>query len=128
MSDLSLTELEKLTKNQLLDLVKRDIVKVVNTENKPLNPSKEQRPEYQKFINLRGVPISISEASRKYNVAHPTIVRWTQRGHIKRLGMDRNRVLIDEADIAYCAEIYRSRSGQGKWLFNQDGTPYVPKT
>lgn len=125
MSDLSLTELEKLTKNQLLDLVKRDIVKIMMTD-KPLNTPKEERPEYQK--RLAGLPISISQAGRKYQVSKQTISRWLKKGYIRKVGLDRNRILIDEADIAYCSAIYHANKGQGRWLFNPDGTPYIPKT
>ncbi len=85
---------------------------------------KEQLPEYMKHQHLKGVPIWLSEAARKYDIAQVTINQWRAKGYIKTLGMDRNRVLVDEADVAYCAEIYHQRGGQGKWLFNPDGTPY----
>jgi hypothetical protein len=89
---------------------------------------KEQLPEYKKHKHLKGVPIWISEAGRKYGILIATISKWVAAGYIKKLGLDGNRVLVDEADVAYCAEVYRQRSGQGKWLFNPDGTPYQPKT
>lgn len=89
---------------------------------------KEKLPEYKKHKHLKGVPIWISEAWRKYDISTKTLSRWASAGYIKTLGLDGNRVLLDEADVAYCAEVYRQRSGQGKWLFNPDGTPYRPKT
>ncbi|HNB54258.1 MAG TPA: hypothetical protein PK530_20080 [Anaerolineales bacterium] len=89
---------------------------------------KEQLPEYKKHSHLKGVPIWLSEAGRKYQIPLMTVSRWVSAGYIKSLGMDGNRILIDEADIAYCAEIYRQRKGQGKWLFNPDGTPYRKMT
>ena len=89
---------------------------------------KEELPEYKKHANLKGASISISDASRKYYVPNPTIVRWVAKGIIKRLGVDKNRVLIDHADMAYCAEIYYANQGQGKHLFNHDGTPYIPRS
>ncbi len=89
---------------------------------------KEQLPEYRKHAHLKGTPIWISEAERIYKVANPTIVHWVAKGIIKRLGTDKNRVLIDQADMAYCAEIYHSNKGQGKRIFNPDGTPYVPRS
>ncbi len=85
---------------------------------------KEQLPEYKKHKHLKGVPIWISEAGRKYDILQVTISKWVKAGYIKTLGMNGNRVLVDEADVAYCAEIYHQRGGQGKWLFNPDGTPY----
>jgi hypothetical protein len=91
----------------------------------PQNPiPKEELPEYQKHAHLKGQAIWQSEAARKYNISSKTISRWVSAGIIKSLGMDGNKMLIDEADMAYCAEIYHQRSGQGKWLFNKDGTPY----
>ncbi|MFZ5884053.1 MAG: hypothetical protein ACOYYI_09765 [Chloroflexota bacterium] len=89
---------------------------------------KEDLPEYKKHAHLKGVPIWISEAERKYGVANPTISVWVKRGIIKVIGHDKNRKLIDEADMAYCAEIYNQRKGQGKWLFDKNGLPYKPKT
>lgn len=89
---------------------------------------KEDLPEYKKHAHLKGVPIWISEAERKYRVPNPTISVWVKRGLIKVLGYEKNRKLIDEADVAYCAEIYNQRKGQGKWLFDENGLPYKPKT
>ncbi|RPH60328.1 MAG: DNA-binding protein, partial [Chloroflexi bacterium] len=54
---------------------------------------REDLPEYKQFVHLRGVPIWVAEAARKYNVAHPNISRWLKSGIIKQLGMDRNRLL-----------------------------------
>jgi hypothetical protein len=88
------------------------------------NMKKEDLPEYKKFSHLAGQAIWVSEAARKYDVPHPTISVWTRKGIIKSLGKEKNRTLLDEQDVAYCAEIYSQRKGQGKWLFNPDGTPY----
>ncbi len=85
---------------------------------------KDELPEYQKHAHLKGMAIWISEAARKYNVLHQTILKWVNAGYIKRLGNDGYRTFVDEADVAYCAEIYHQRGGQGKWLFKEDGTPY----
>lgn len=89
---------------------------------------KEQLPEYIRYMHLRGTVIWISDAARKYNIPNPTIVRWVAKGIIKRLGTEKNKVLIDQADMAYCAEIYHAHKGQGKWLFNPDGTPYISRS
>ncbi len=91
------------------------------------NLSKEDLPEYKKHAHLRGNPIWISEAARKYNLLAQTIWKWVKAGYIKQLGLNGNKVLIDEADVAYCAEIYRQRGKMGRVLFNSDGTPYKRK-
>jgi len=89
---------------------------------------KEQLPEYKKHAHLKGVPIWISDAARRYNIPQVTVSRWVQKGLIKTIGADKNKILLDEQDIAYCAEIHHERGGQGKWLFKTDGTLYIPRT
>jgi hypothetical protein len=88
---------------------------------------KEELPEYKKHAYLKGIEIWMMEASRKYDIPSSTLTRWINAGYISRLSNDGYRTFLDEADVAYCAEIYHKRSGQGKWLFNRDGTPYKPK-
>jgi hypothetical protein len=129
MTTLTPTDLDQFTKAGLKNLVKRGIVRVsmdiTLTELETM--TKDELPEYQKHTKLIGKSISISEAARKYKIPNGTVVRWVQRGIIRRLGTEKNRVLIDEADVAYCAEIRSQNPGAGRWLFNIDGTPYTPK-
>jgi len=47
-----------------------------------------------------------------------------QRGLIHQLGKEGRKTLLDEADVAYCAGVYRQNSGQGKWAFDDAGRPY----
>jgi hypothetical protein len=89
---------------------------------------KEDLPEYKKHAHLQGNPIWISEAGRKYGILQPTLSKWVRVGIIKIIGREANRILLDEADVAYCAEIYRKHGKPGRILFNPDGTPYKPKT
>jgi hypothetical protein len=86
---------------------------------------REELPDYQQFAHLRSQPIWVAEAARKYNVVHQNISRWIKAGVIKQLGVDRNRLLLDEQDVAYCAYVYHQRNAKrGSWLFRPDGTPY----
>ncbi len=85
---------------------------------------KEALPEYRENEELRGTPISINEAGRKYKLNTSTLTRWMQRGLIRQLGKDGRKTLLDEADVAYCARVYQSNSGKGKWVFDQVGRPY----
>ena len=90
---------------------------------------KEDLPEYQKHVHLQGVGIGIAEAARKYNLAFSTVQNWVKVGYVKKIKQEGQKILIDEADVAYCNEVYRSRGGtRGRWLFKPDGTPYKPKT
>ena len=91
-------------------------------------PKKEDLKEYKLHAHLKGVGISISDASRKYKINHSTLYRWSSAKYIARIGVDKNRVLLDEADVAYCAEIYQRYGQQGKTLFNSDGTPHYVRT
>lgn len=86
---------------------------------------KQSRPEYLKFAHLQGIGIGMGEASRKYGVNTVTIHRWVKRGLIAVVGYQgKQKILIDEADIAYCAEVQSHNPGQGHWIFNDDGTPF----
>lgn len=86
--------------------------------------AREERPEFKAVAHLIGVPINLREAGRKYGIPGPTISRWVKKGLIAKIGQNGQRVLLDEADVAYCATIYKTSGSQGKWLFNPDGTPY----
>ena len=82
----------------------------------------------EQFDHLRGKGLGIAEAGRKYDIPDQTLSRWSKAGYIKRLGRSGRKVLIDEADVAYCAAVYRMQDGgQGKRIFNDDGHPYRPK-
>jgi len=96
---------------------------------KPTPPTpKEELPEYKKHGHLKGQELGVAEAGRKYHIPYTTINGWVKHGYIARLGRLGQKILLDEADVAYCAEIYRERGSQGRWLFNPDGTPYIPET
>jgi predicted site-specific integrase-resolvase len=87
---------------------------------------KHERPEYIKHAHLHGVGIGLREAGRKYQIHPDTLSGWVQAGYIKKLGMGGvKKVLLDEADVAYAAEVYHSNPGKaGRRIFNPDGTPY----
>lgn len=93
----------------------------------PSPVKKEDLPEYKKFAHLHKEKIWISEAARKYGVPATTISGWVKSGILPRAGVEKNRIILDEQDVAYCAEIYHKHGGQGKWVFNSDGTPYIAK-
>ena len=87
---------------------------------------KQDVPEYKKFQKLHGVAIGISDAARKYGIPQGTISRWKIKGLVKQLGVEKNRVLVDEQDVAYCAYFYnKNEQGkrQGQWTFDLNGTP-----
>jgi len=94
---------------------------------KPLR--KEDLPEWQAFAHLEGVSIWVSEAAREHSIPHQTIFRWLKKGIVRRVGESGNKVLVDAADIAYCAKIYHDKNTkQGRRLFDRNGLPYKNKT
>lgn len=95
-----------------------------------LPQSKEQLAEFKKHKRLAGKPIAQTAAAEKYKLNMRTLTRWINKGWIAVIGQDEEdarRTMLNEQDVAYCAEVYHQRGGQGHWVFNDDGTPYVPK-
>jgi len=82
----------------------------------------------EKFGHLQGKPIRISQASRKYNVPNSTIRDYIDCGYIGIVDEGYPKK-IDEADAAYCAEIYHERKELGVRapLLDENGLPYQLK-
>jgi len=93
---------------------------------------KEDLPEYKKNSHLKGVAIGFTEALDKYKVNLSTLYRWYKKGLIKEVkrekGLGGQKIFLDEADVAYCMEVYRKQGGQGKRIFDREGKPYKPKS
>ncbi len=81
----------------------------------------------EKFARLRENPITISEATERYQVPRTTLLGWIELEYVKVI--DRGYPMrIDEADVAYCAEIYRERGAKrGVRIFDENGNPYQLK-
>ncbi len=81
------------------------------------------------FEHLRGNKLGIAEAARKYGLTHVTVSTWARQGIIRVVGRRGQKVLVDEADVALAAEVYRLKGGrQGARIFDKNGQPYRPKT
>lgn len=74
----------------------------------------------EKFDELRGNLLGISEAGLKYGVAPTVISGWVKQKKIEVKGSgSRNKKLIDEADVAYLVELGRAKKMRpGKKPFN----------
>ena len=82
------------------------------------------------FEYLRGNPITVSEAAKKYGVHRNTVLEWAKQKYITVLKPG-YRMQIDEADVAYCAAIHAERKQTGVRfgapLLDQSGKPYLLK-
>lgn len=89
------------------------------------------------FSHLQGQEINVTAASQKYSnqihIPYQTFSRWAKAGYIKILRDDGYWLILDEADVAYCAKIYRKKfelyDGQmaGRRIFDKYGNPYIRK-
>jgi hypothetical protein len=70
-------------------------------------------PNPADFSHLEGVGIHISAAAIKYSVDKSTISRWVKRGYIRIHGMEKNRLVIHERDVAFLAKLYQFNPGKG---------------
>ena len=118
--------ISNLSPTELKNYVARGIIRVVNIQSIPTRI--EETPEYKKFKHLAGHAIHLSEAARKYGIAQQTLSRYAVKGIIKKLKPVKNRTMVDESYVAYVKEVFESRAGQGKWMFDDQGLPYTPTT
>ncbi len=64
----------------------------------------------EKFAHLRGNLLGLTEAGLKYGVATGVISGWVQQGKLDIKGYaERNKKLIDEADIAFLVALGRAK-------------------
>jgi predicted site-specific integrase-resolvase len=115
-------------KLEVIETVNGDLLVADNNIDPSLNIKRKD------FEHLRGRKISMSEASRMYNVPQVNFSRWTKSGFITILGHGKKRsVLLDEADVAYCAAVYKAKHEfyggrlSGVSVFDKDGNPYQVK-
>ena len=76
----------------------------------------------KRFDHLRGRPIRLSEAARKYNLNKMSLWRWARGGYIRVLSPeDRWALELDEADVAYVHALAEAgRLKPGKALFGEE--------
>lgn len=76
----------------------------------------------EKYKHLQGNLLSMNEAGLKYGVTSSVISRWASHGLLDVKGTgERNKKLIDEADIAYLVALGRAKKMRpGKKPFRQD--------
>ncbi len=83
------------------------------------------------FAHLRGQTINAYQAQQKYDINHLNFIKWARAGYIEFQEDHegpRPQILMNEADVAYCAYVYRQKEteheGRIGRIFDKDGNPY----
>lgn len=94
--------------------------------------SSKQELIKQKYPALVGQAITVTEAANKYAINRDTILEWVNKGYLAVITSG-YRMTIDNADVAYCAEVYHARKRAGFGfsgaapLLDEHGLPYTIK-
>lgn len=84
----------------------------------------------ENYADLIDVPITVSDAVKKYNVPKGTLHTWISKKYLAVLSAG-YRMTINEADVAYCAAIYKRKKETGIGfrgpLLDENGLPYQLK-
>jgi predicted site-specific integrase-resolvase len=125
-------ELRRLVDSGKIDAIALPDGDVAVSEKDMTEPlRKEDLPEYKKFDHLSNETTWSRKAERDYEIPAATISTWVESGLIKKVGSEGRKVLLDAQDVAYCALVYnryKENGTQGRRIFNENGTPYKPKT
>ncbi len=128
LSEKVLTQLIQVGKIQAVRLPTGELL--VDADNNGHELKTKEEIIAKEFAQLKGRLITVTEAAQKYNLHRDSILEWVTRGYITPLkqGGRGSRMELDEAEVAYCAKIHRSRAGKrGVRLFDQYGNPYQLK-
>jgi hypothetical protein len=94
-----------------------------------MNEKTKEQIIKEQFPHLQGTGITISQAATKYNVPRSTLEAWVSRyGYITIVDDHNYPKTINEAEVAYCAEVYHTRRTKGIRsggipLLNEHGLP-----
>jgi len=107
---------------------------LVSAETNGHEPKTKQGIIAEKFANLRGRSISPYEAQKRYGDIHRSnFIRWARAGYIGIQKEEDRLIELNEADVAYCAYIYKQKKEEyggriaGVKLFDESGNPYQVK-
>jgi hypothetical protein len=83
----------------------------------------------ERYEHLLGKTITVTEAAEKYQVPRSTLQSWIYRSGYIQINQDSYPQTVNEAEVAYCVDIYRQRRAQGSKapLLDDDGSPYELK-
>lgn len=87
-------------------------------------------PSRKKFARLENNYIPVHEAAKAYGIPAVTLYWWAGNdSELIRTQKEGKRLLLNEADVAYCTAVYKKRGGggRGKPIFTAEGEPFEPK-
>lgn len=127
-SESMLTQLIRTGKIEAVKLPSGEVLVPANINGQ--EPETKAQIIAERFSDLQGDPITVTEAAEKYQLNRSNILRWKDRGYITVLKTG-YRLELNEAEVAYCAYIYNQRKKQdivfGTRLFDDEGNPYQLK-
>jgi transposase len=128
ISEEALTQLIKAGKIEAVQLSSGELLVAADNGSPP--KTKDQIIQ-EKFANLQGQPITITEAAEKYNVPRSTVEKWVERKYIDIVDSNSYPMKVNEADVSYCVEVYQERKAMGITggvpLLDENGLPYELK-
>jgi len=83
------------------------------------------------FSHIKG-EITAQDATKKYGISYNFVQTSKWKGIIRKAGQRGTAVLLNEADVAYCAAVYHAKkefygTTYGVRFFDDDGEPYRAK-
>lgn len=94
----------------------------------PEDPSPETL--WERVTHLDGEPIGVRESCAKYNLSPTSVYRWIEKGYVRVLreppsgGGRGNKRLLNEADLAYAAEVADVRGRKpGRHIITEEYAP-----
>lgn len=129
LSEKMLTQLVQAGKIEAVRLLSGEVLVPANNDTHKIKTKEQIIAE--KFKELIDQPITITEASRKYNIPGSTIREWIPLEYVHIINFGGYPMKLDEAEIAYCAEVYHERKASGirsgAPLLDENGLPYELK-
>lgn len=136
LSEMSLTNLVaggtiEAAKNQSGEVFVNESDVQAEKDRQETIPTKDEVIE-ERWPELRGQGITLTDAAEKYEISRTTIFEWVRNyGYITIL-KEGYAMEIDEAEMAYCADIYhrRKKAGIGHYgapLLDEEGREYQLK-
>jgi hypothetical protein len=104
--------------DELIDKHKLNLIMVVACQNEEVAIYDDDLAAYvaerdispDKFDHLRGNLLGLNEAGLRYGVASSVMSGWVSQGLLKIKGYgERNKKLVDEADVAFIVELGRAK-------------------